>query len=125
MEKVEHTFEPIAMGRVSTKIVGQVERAIDSGWLELGDRLPSERELSQQLGASRTTVRDALRILETQGLVEVRLGAHGGAFVTVPEPAQIGEMLGRMLMLAAVEPAELEEARRVFSSRSSASPVSV
>lgn len=114
MSSSDSIFEPISTGRVSTEIVDQIERAIDQGQLALGDRLPSERDLTQRFGVSRTTVRDALRILEAQGLVEVRLGAHGGAFVTAPEPAQISATLGRMLMLAAVEPADLEEARRVF-----------
>lgn len=114
MASIDSIFEPVSTGRVSTEIVDQIERAIDAGQLTIGDRLPSERDLTERFGVSRTTVRDALRILEAQGLIEVRLGARGGAFVTAPEPAQVSATLGRMLMFASVEPAELEEARRVL-----------
>lgn len=104
-------FQPVRPRRVSTEIVGQIETAIASGQLGVGDRLPSERELIERFGVSRVTVRDALRILEAYGLVEVRMGAKGGAFVTAPSPHRLGEKLGHMLQMADVEPWELEETR--------------
>jgi GntR family transcriptional regulator, transcriptional repressor for pyruvate dehydrogenase complex len=60
------------------------------------------------------SVRDALRMLEASGLVEVRVGARGGAFVTAPAPALVGEGMADMLMLADVRPDEVTEARLVF-----------
>ena len=110
MERVG-MFEPVRSTRVSTEIVGQIESAIEAGHLAVGDRLPSERELTERFGVSRVTVRDALRILEANGLVQVRMGARGGAYVTAPQPDRLGENLGRMLQLSDVEPWELEEAR--------------
>ncbi|MFA9446459.1 FadR/GntR family transcriptional regulator [Egicoccus sp. AB-alg6-2] len=104
-------FRPVRTNRVSAEIVQQIEAAIESGHLEVGDRLPTERDLTERFGVSRVTVRDALRILEATGLVEVRMGARGGAFVTAPQPDRLGQNLGRMLQLSAVEPWELEETR--------------
>jgi len=57
-----------------------------------GDRLPSERELGERLGVSRTVVREALRTLATKGLVEVRDGA--GAHVRAPSTDLVSELLG-------------------------------
>jgi GntR family transcriptional repressor for pyruvate dehydrogenase complex len=107
-------FTPISTGRISADIVEQVKRAIHDGRLVPGDQLPSERELTQRLGVSRVSVRDALRMLEAYGLIDVRVGARGGAFVTAPAPRLVGEGMANMLMLAAVTPAEATELRLVF-----------
>lgn len=108
-------FSPVSTGRVSAEIVGRIKAAIRAGALAPGDQLPSERELTKQLGVSRVSVRDALRMLEANGLVEVRVGAKGGAFVTAPAPKLVGEGIADMLMLAGdVDPAQITEARMVF-----------
>jgi DNA-binding FadR family transcriptional regulator len=107
-------FTPVSTGRISNEIVDQVKGMIRDGRLAPGDQLPPERDLVAQLGVSRVTIRDALRTLEAHGLIEVRVGARGGAFVTVPAPHRVGEGIGDMLMLASVTPAEVTEARRVF-----------
>lgn len=112
MDRVQ--FSPVATGRVSAEIVGRIKAAIRDGTLAPGDQLPPERDLTQQLGVSRVSVRDALRMLEAHGLVEVRVGARGGAFVTAPAPELVGEGLADMLMLADVDPAQITEARMVF-----------
>ena len=105
---------PVSASRISTDIVDQIKRAIREGRLVPGDQLPSERKLTEQLGVSRVSVRDALRMLEAQGLVEVRVGARGGAFVTAPAPDLVGEGIANMLMLADVTPAEVTELRLIF-----------
>lgn len=107
-------FTPVNTGRISREIVEQVKGLIRDGRLAPGDQLPPERDLVAQLGVSRVTIRDALRTLEAHGLIEVRVGARGGAFVTAPAPDRVGEGIADMLMLAAVTPAEVTEARRVF-----------
>src|SRR5919198_3938433 len=99
-------FNPVSPGRVSAEIVEQVKAAIRDGRLAPGDQLPPERDLTRQLGVSRVSVRDALRMLEAQGLVEVRVGARGGAFVTTPAPGLVGEGIADMLLLSAVTAAE-------------------
>ncbi|WP_262272244.1 FadR/GntR family transcriptional regulator [Microvirga yunnanensis] len=60
-------------------IVDQIQRLILKGGLKAGQRLPSQRELAEQLGVSRPSVREALTVLETMGLVTVRAGS--GVFV--------------------------------------------
>jgi GntR family transcriptional regulator, transcriptional repressor for pyruvate dehydrogenase complex len=107
-------FTPVSTGRVSADIVEQIKRAIREGRLTPGDQLPSERELTKQLGVSRVSVRDALRMLEAYGLIEVRVGARGGAFVTAPAPNLVGEGMAHMLLLASVAPSEVTELRLIF-----------
>ena len=58
-----------------------------------GDRLPNEGELTQNLGVSRSTVREALRVLQSERLIITTRGAQGGSFVARPEPEQISEYL--------------------------------
>jgi GntR family transcriptional regulator, transcriptional repressor for pyruvate dehydrogenase complex len=64
------------------------------GELKEGTDLPAERELGGQAGVSRATVREALRILEGEGLIETRLGRHGGSAVARPSGAQIERSVG-------------------------------
>jgi len=107
-------FSPVSLGRVSQVIVDQVRLLIHDGRLTPGDRLPSERELCERFGVSRVTVREALRVLEAGGLVEIRVGARGGAFVTTPTSARVGEGIADLLKLSPLTAAEVTEARMVF-----------
>src|SRR5712692_7888499 len=74
-------IERVAHSPVYGLIVDQLRRAIHIGTFIPGDKLPPERELSKQLGVSRTTVREAIRVLEGEGYVETRRGATGGLTV--------------------------------------------
>jgi len=69
--------------------------------LRPGDRLPIEPDLAEQYGVSRSTVREALRVLTSQGLVSTSRGVLGGSFITCPEPAQIADYLHASLSLLA------------------------
>lgn len=62
--------------------VDRLKRQIHSGLLLPQEKLPAERQLSDDFGISRVTLREALRVLETERYIVVRRGAHGGAFVT-------------------------------------------
>jgi DNA-binding FadR family transcriptional regulator len=104
-------FAPVSVARASSAIADQIRAAIVSGQLGAGERLPPERELAEQFGVSRVTVRDALRGLEAMGLIEVRVGARGGAFVTVPSGALVGQAISDMMMMQAVSPEDVVEAR--------------
>lgn len=107
----EPIFNPIQTERISTVIVDQIRGAIADGSLQVGDRLPYERELAEQFGVSRATVRDALRVLEAMGLAEIRVGASGGTFVTSPSPDFVEEGLANMMMLSAIPPDDIAEVR--------------
>ena len=65
--------------RLCDEVVNQIEGQILNGDCQPGDKLPSESELAEQAGISRRAIRDALKILETKGLIEVRKGS--GAYV--------------------------------------------
>lgn len=65
-------------------LASRLRNQILSGTYIAGQQLPSERDLMEQTGISRNAVREALRILETQGLVTTRLGRYGGSFVCQP-----------------------------------------
>lgn len=75
-------FVKVRRVRSFDDVVEQVRGAIIDGSILAGERLPSERELAEQFGVSRATLREALRALEAVGLIKIRVGAHGGAFAT-------------------------------------------
>jgi DNA-binding FadR family transcriptional regulator len=90
-------FRRVRVGRVSEEVVKQVQEAIFSGQLGPGDRLPPERELAEQFGLSSMSVRDALQTLESSGLVEIKVGSTGGAFIREPNFDPLRETLSSML----------------------------
>jgi GntR family transcriptional regulator, transcriptional repressor for pyruvate dehydrogenase complex len=104
-------FSPVSVGRVSQVIVDQIKALIRDGRLQPGDRLPSERELCQRFGVSRVTVREALRVLEATGLLTIRVGAHGGAFLTSPSAERLSEGLADLISVSTLTAANVTEAR--------------
>src|SRR5919205_2377874 len=113
-ERAAEMFSPVSAGRISGLIVDQIRLLIRDGQLAAGDRLPSERELGERFGVSRVTVREALRALEANGMVTIRVGAQGGAFVTAPTSERVGEGISDLLTLSVVTPAQVTEARQVL-----------
>lgn len=107
-------FGPVDGGRLSGRVVSQVVTLIRSGRLAEGDRLPPERELAATMGISRVTLRDALRVLEVMGLITIRVGSGGGAFITVPAPEVIGEILFNLLTMSSFSHDEIAEARHIL-----------
>src|SRR4051812_37590145 len=105
------TFAPVRRVRSFDDVVTQVRDAILSGEVTAGERLPSERELTEQFGVSRNTVREALRALEAVGLVEIRLGSRGGAVARQPDAATVGTALSTLLLFQQASVHELQEFR--------------
>jgi GntR family transcriptional repressor for pyruvate dehydrogenase complex len=70
--------------KMAEVIAERLRRQIVRGELAEGETLPSEQELQARFGVSRPTLREAYRILESESLITVRRGAHGGALVRVP-----------------------------------------
>ena len=74
-------MERVATPATYELVSEQIRRAIHIGTYLPGDKLPAERQLAEQMGVSRTTVREALRVLEGEGYVESHRGATGGIVV--------------------------------------------
>lgn len=82
---------------LSEQVVEQIEMLILEGHLQLGERLPAERSLSERLGVSRTVVREAVKSLQEKGLVEVRPGV--GTFVHDGMSKIMRESIERMVLI--------------------------
>ena len=107
-------FEPVGGRRLSSLIAEQLQRAIISGAIAEGERLPPERELAARFQASRTSVQQAVHMLELMGLVSIKRGSNGGAFVTKPDFVQVSGMMQAMLRVNRFDLAELYQARLVI-----------
>ena len=96
--------------RVASAIVGLV---IDQG-LKEGDRLPNETEMIEQFGVGRGSLREALRILETYGLISLRSGPGGGPVILSVSPADVSRSFSLYLRLSGATIQELVDARKVI-----------
>ncbi|MCD4677190.1 MAG: FadR family transcriptional regulator [Desulfobacula sp.] len=74
-------FETVKANRISQNIVEQIRSAILDGELQIGDQLPSEKNFARHFGVSKSSLREAYRVLEAFGLLEIRQGMTGGAFI--------------------------------------------
>jgi len=92
-------------------VVEQIQEAILQGTLKPGDKLPPERKLKEMFGASRGTLREALRILEQKGFVTIRTGVAGGAVVNALTTDQITESLDLLIRYQKVSLRDLAEFR--------------
>jgi len=104
-------FAPIVPQRAFEDIAGQIRELVAKGRLRPGDRLPPERELSVRFNVSRNTLREALRALELEGVIEMRKGASGGAFIMPGNPEVIVNGLRNLYHLGTISPVDLTEAR--------------
>ncbi len=100
-------FKKAKQNRLFQDVVEQVENAILAGDIPAGKRLPAERDLCLQFSASRGTVREALRILEQKGLISIKLGAGGGAFVRRRHAELITENFSMLIRSGEVTTANL------------------
>ena len=97
--------------RASTDIAELIKKAILSDQFQAGDRLPPERDLAAQFQVGRMTIREALRTLETKGLIAIRKGSSGGAFVQPAPPDQIADIIVDNLELDGITREEIIESR--------------
>lgn len=108
---LNHRIPKSANGRLSAEIARRVQNAITEGKLTAGEKLPSERDLAKQLRVSRVSVREAYRALAASGLIVVKRGAEGGAFITDLDHQPVTRSLSLMLRLGRTSLRELTEAR--------------
>jgi len=99
------------------EIARQLRDALISGSIQPGDRLSTEPGLAEEFGVSRATVREAMRILRGQGIIQTLRGARGGHFLVSPQTEavtkSVGEAFGLWFDAGAVSIAEVDEARNV------------
>lgn len=107
-------FEPVKSVRISDEILRQLRVAVFSGKFQAGDRLPNERHLAEQFEASRTSVREALRALEQEGVIHVKKGALGGAFVSDVDHRLVTKPFQTLLQLGKVSMVHITEVRLIF-----------
>ena len=91
------TFQPIKTKKIYEEIMEQIRQMIAQGDLKPGDKLPSERELADTLGVSRTSVREALTALGALGIIDVKSGE--GTFIRRSNDSETFEPLGLLLAI--------------------------
>jgi GntR family transcriptional repressor for pyruvate dehydrogenase complex len=101
-------------GRVSEAIVHRIKKQITDGRLLAGHKLPAEREMARQFKTSRVSVREAYRSLEEVGVLRIRRGADGGAFVVQLDHQPVLRSLALVLGLGRTSHHELTEARMLI-----------
>ncbi len=108
---MSHLFRKAKQNRIFQDVVEQIQAAILDGRMKPGDKLPAERELGEIFGTSRGTLREALRVLEQKGLIEIRLGVGGGAIAKDPGGEQITESLAMLIRSQKISLSHLAEFR--------------
>lgn len=112
VEKKLKMFKPIKKTRVYEEIVTKVKDMIEKGRLKSGDQLPGERELAEVFHVSRSSVREALRSLESQGFLESRRG--DGTYIARQSVESLVSPLASVIFTEKDEQMELFEMRRLF-----------
>jgi len=96
---------------VSETIVRRIKRQVSNGSLRPGEKLPAERDMAHRFKTSRVSVREAYRSLEELGLLKIRRGAEGGAFIADIDHGPMMRSLSLMLRLGKTTHEEITEAR--------------
>lgn len=104
-------FKSLKKPSLSQAVSEQLTDSISSGAFKPGDKLPSERELMSQFEVSRVTVREALKNLQSLGMIEVKRGMNAGAYVSEPNPLPITHSFNNLLQMGKVDFAHLIDAR--------------
>ena len=113
-QRSARTLSPLQVPKASDVLATDLRERILSGEFEMGSALPTERDMVQQTGMSRTTVREALRILEVQGLVTIRTGRAGGAFVQQPGSHSVSDSVDLVIRGRQIKMADLLETREAI-----------
>ena len=96
---------------VSSQIVAQIRGALFRGDLKPGDLLGSETDFAHQFGVSRVPVRDAFKTLQALGIIEIKMGANGGARIAAGDPHRFADALAIQLKLVGIGIEEMFDAQ--------------
>jgi GntR family transcriptional regulator, transcriptional repressor for pyruvate dehydrogenase complex len=111
MPRIDNPIEPVRRLKISDSVAAQLELLITQGVYEVGEKLPAERELAERFGVGRSTMREALRLVEAEGMLRIDHGV--GVFVIRdskrPEPGR-----GLLLVDEEITVPELFEVRRAL-----------
>jgi DNA-binding FadR family transcriptional regulator len=110
----EQVVEPVRIPKAAAVVAARLRRRIVSGDLEHGGSLPNESQLMRHFEVSRPTVREALRILESESLIAVKRGANGGAKVQRPDVSVTARHAALWLRTQQTPLVDVFEARRVI-----------
>jgi GntR family transcriptional repressor for pyruvate dehydrogenase complex len=105
-------FKPIKKAKVYEEIVTKIKDMVEKGRFKSGDQLPVERELAEVLRVSRSSVREALRSLETQGFIESRQG--DGTYIASQPVESLVRPLASVILTEKDDQMELFEMRRMI-----------
>ncbi len=105
-------FKSISSKKVYEQVIEQIQQRILNGELKKGDKLPSERELSEQMNVSRTSIREAIRVLETMGVIDSKQGE--GNFICTNIDKSLIEPLSMIFKLNDGTWKDILELREIF-----------
>ncbi|MGX9460829.1 FadR/GntR family transcriptional regulator [Shewanella sp. A14] len=109
-----NNFKPIKQVKASDEVYQQLKCAIFESRFVAGAKLPSERELIENFKVSRTVVREAIKGLEASGLVEIKQGAMGGAFVKQMTFERLSNVCQELFFMGKMSFAEVCQARLII-----------
>jgi len=107
-------FKPLRVEKFAQEVANRIKASIFDGVYNTGDKLPSENDMAGMFGVSRVTVRQAVRILESSGILYTRQGIEGGIFVAEADETSVGSYLSDMLKLKRVTQSDLTLTRTIF-----------
>ncbi len=107
-------FKPLFVERAPSYIEKTIKETILSGTLRPGDKLPTEKEMASQFEVSLVTLREALRALETSGLVKKRKGPGRGLFVSEIDREVVKTNLGQFLSFQDLSSKHLYQVRKII-----------
>ena len=111
----ERTSRPtMRKDKLATRVAHKILRDISQNGLTTGDHLPNELAMLEDYGVGRGTLREALRVLETCGLISLKPGPRGGPVVESVQPEDFGRMLSLFCQFAGVTYRQVVEARLIL-----------
>lgn len=105
---------PISKERISDQIKTRLKQSILDGHFKPGDKFPPEAEIARTYSVSKVSAREALREMETEGLIQKRRGAFGGSFVAEPGSEKMVDVVTNSFLFGGVTVTDLADFRRIL-----------